>query len=564
MGVFEFLPYVNFHELNLDWILAKLKEYEQRLGSVEAALDALKDTIGTTVYNVMVEWLNDGTLAGLISGAMLYKEYMIQDINNIPVGVTFQVGDTVTTNTAIYLVANSGISFGIYKLVPLYYTNLSDLGLVADGLTDDSTAFQAAYNLIYDMDMKGGTVLLNNQITLQSNSSIKNGKIKWATNLGTAFDASSIDNFTFDSVEFDVSASTPLGKKISIVDSNNIKLNRVYAHDWYGTFARLNNITNLEVTNSRFVNSSGGTGDVGAALYSNGGTDLYYNNLQSKTLSDNLIYLDGSTAINNVVISNISGEGHTGTENPHVIAIYGETIGADINNVIIKDCDNGIRIAYRNNIMPQNIVVNNVSIRNAKFAGIDIRTDTTPKVASVILNNINIYYSFQDGIQLTNVQAVDIKNSSILACARNGIFLTNATNSTIANCRIENRSDSVGVAFVKLDSDSANNVISNCFLYNRVSGETPTGFQDLRTITSGNNVITLCRIVGTFVLNGYDIRTAYVLIPIDSAHAPKSNSIMFGTASDKPTAGLADGVYLIDSSGASNGWHYYNGAWVQN
>ena len=35
MGLFEQFPYSNFHELNLDWILAKIKELDKKVDSIE-------------------------------------------------------------------------------------------------------------------------------------------------------------------------------------------------------------------------------------------------------------------------------------------------------------------------------------------------------------------------------------------------------------------------------------------------------------------------------------------------------------------------------------------------
>lgn len=35
MGLFEQFPYANFHELNLDWILAKIKELDEKVDNIE-------------------------------------------------------------------------------------------------------------------------------------------------------------------------------------------------------------------------------------------------------------------------------------------------------------------------------------------------------------------------------------------------------------------------------------------------------------------------------------------------------------------------------------------------
>ena len=35
MGLFEQFPYTNFHELNLDWVLSKLKELDEKVNNIE-------------------------------------------------------------------------------------------------------------------------------------------------------------------------------------------------------------------------------------------------------------------------------------------------------------------------------------------------------------------------------------------------------------------------------------------------------------------------------------------------------------------------------------------------
>ena len=39
MAIFEQLPYTNFHELNLDWIVEKLQELEERVAALEEEAD---------------------------------------------------------------------------------------------------------------------------------------------------------------------------------------------------------------------------------------------------------------------------------------------------------------------------------------------------------------------------------------------------------------------------------------------------------------------------------------------------------------------------------------------
>lgn len=72
MGVFNNFPYTNIHELNLDWILEKLKEVLDDNKSMSEQIDAMQYTIDNLpleqeVRDQLTEWLNDGTLANIIN-----------------------------------------------------------------------------------------------------------------------------------------------------------------------------------------------------------------------------------------------------------------------------------------------------------------------------------------------------------------------------------------------------------------------------------------------------------------------------------------------------------------
>ena len=67
MGLFETLPYANFHELNLDWILKAVKQavvivksYDDRLTSLEERLESFKKILGEQLAIVLNEMLENG------------------------------------------------------------------------------------------------------------------------------------------------------------------------------------------------------------------------------------------------------------------------------------------------------------------------------------------------------------------------------------------------------------------------------------------------------------------------------------------------------------------------
>ena len=559
MAIFENWPYTNFHEKNLDWIISKIKEFSERLGSVEAALAALEDTIDQDVYNIMVEWLGDGTLSGLISGALANKEWMIEDINTIPAGVTFSIGDTVTTNTAIYAVVGSGLTFGAYQLYPLYYTTAQDLGLKGDGLTEESVKLQAAYNLLSDIDLHGGKVLIGSAINLKSNSAIRNGAIVWAATLGTGFTGDSLTNITFDGIEFDCTLSSVLGKKISLTNSSNLVIKKCYMHNWYGTFARLNGSENCQIMDCRTDTSTGDTGDDGAWFYFQGGSNLKFSNLIGKDQSGVLIYLDGSTPVEKVVINNINADGFTSAVSPNVITIYGETNDVTINNVNAIDCDGGIQVAMRASKMPQHVNISNYNADHSKYHGIRIRNDNNT-IEDTIVNITNVFItSDQDGIILDGVSGVTITNAQIQV-VRSCIRAYKSQNNIISNC-IFRFGDSANTG-VRMDANCLENLIANCTFVNS-SATNYTALQDLNT--ANNPSVVICPVFkGNFVAGGTDVRNTVVLFPIYFGSNFGSASVLFGTGTDKPAYGLFDGVQLIDTSGTTSGWHRKTNAWVAN
>lgn len=48
MGLFEHFPYTNFHELNLNWILQKIKEFKSEI-----------DNIDNNITNIVQEYLSE-------------------------------------------------------------------------------------------------------------------------------------------------------------------------------------------------------------------------------------------------------------------------------------------------------------------------------------------------------------------------------------------------------------------------------------------------------------------------------------------------------------------------
>lgn len=87
MALFEHFPYTNFHELNLDWILGKMKELDGEMDTLSAAVTALRkwfDNLDVTdeVRQVLEEMLDNGELDDIIHRVMSeYEAYLAQLID---------------------------------------------------------------------------------------------------------------------------------------------------------------------------------------------------------------------------------------------------------------------------------------------------------------------------------------------------------------------------------------------------------------------------------------------------------------------------------------------------
>lgn len=67
MPVFETFPYTNFHELNLDWLLATTKKLENTVDAqnkvIADAVKYMKDNISSTAAALIQEMIDQGEIS---------------------------------------------------------------------------------------------------------------------------------------------------------------------------------------------------------------------------------------------------------------------------------------------------------------------------------------------------------------------------------------------------------------------------------------------------------------------------------------------------------------------
>lgn len=71
MGVFENLPYTNFHELNLDWIVKKIRDLEA--GHYDAVPEKVTGVTGGDVADLAVSAFSVYKQNNLVAGSMTAK-----------------------------------------------------------------------------------------------------------------------------------------------------------------------------------------------------------------------------------------------------------------------------------------------------------------------------------------------------------------------------------------------------------------------------------------------------------------------------------------------------------
>lgn len=109
MGLFEHFPYTNFHELNLDWLLTKMKELaadvstaEDKMLALETGLKELREYVDSLdltdeVREVMDEWLANGTIEEIIG--QYIKQANLAPVDALMSGAAIKIGflgDSIT------------------------------------------------------------------------------------------------------------------------------------------------------------------------------------------------------------------------------------------------------------------------------------------------------------------------------------------------------------------------------------------------------------------------------------------------------------------------------------
>ena len=243
MGVFEQFPYTNFHDLNLNWILdliRRLAEDNETINSWIAVHETQYKDLANKVeglinnlVDVIAPW--DSSIAYHIFSIVEYQGANYIAIQDVPVGVMITNTDYwQQSNTVVEQINAMGVIVsGVNAWKNLQPVTPQDFGAVADGVTDDSDAINAAFATRKPVYFPAG------QYNIGTHSIVINGLFNTKVDMSSAWILYSgteyaIDITYMDCVDFRIGyIDAPNGGGLKLHSSaagNHIQYDNIYFH----------------------------------------------------------------------------------------------------------------------------------------------------------------------------------------------------------------------------------------------------------------------------------------------------------------------------------------------
>ena len=487
MGVFEFLPYVNFHELNLDWLLKQTKENKENI-----------EHLNNNIYDIMTEWLNDGTISTLVTDVLSNKVWFAEYLNGID--FTPAIGDLVITGgfnaandngSGVYIVdANDGLNVAGFYYKPIMAESSLSYGIIADGITDNRQQLQKAINwsnkidfLSSDVLMLSGSVQLKDNLILNGNGCMICAGVNSLSSGSYMLYGTGLKNIKIYDITFNRQSSTNDFYALSLPNSENIEINGCEFINGTGYMCRLSGNKNLKVINCKAKAIVGIMSNPGGVFYIQGGEQLYFNNIYSTDIEDHVVYIDGSIETKQITVKNIIAHDFkiaTALTAAAVVVLYGNAHDFIISGVMVNNVKTGISLNERGDMLPYNGIVTDNQIYNTTVNGIESigKSTTIAENVNNIIQNNAVYNAGQDCLSVRYQKNVIVKGNYSEGAGRYGIDARAIDDSLFDNNIIHHCSQGLtggGSGTPVTNSIISNNTAYDCSYGIRVSTAACTG-----------------------------------------------------------------------------------------
>ena len=430
MAFFNGWPFTQFQEQNLDWLIRQVK-------ANTVAINNMKDNIS----DIMDEWLQDGTIQALVQDSLDTKLFWTPDLLHID--FTPAEGDLVLTGgyntegdrgSGLYIVNQvDGLSVNGLRYMPIYAQSSLALGIVADGVTDNTQAIRDAIGWVDHIDflpddvvMLSGSVPLQDDLTLNGNGCMIAAGVNSIGSGSYMLYGTGRKNIKIKDIVFNRQSSTNDFYAISLPNSDGIVIDGCEFINGTGYMCRLSGNTHLRVTNCKASAIVGIVGNPGGLFYIQGGSDIFFDNIYTTDIEDHAIYIDGSVESHHINIQNVIAKDYkiaTALTAAAVVVLYGNTHDFLIQGIIADNVKTGISLNVRNNKIPYAGMVTDCNISNTNANGIESigNANTVAIETNNVIQNNNLINIGQDGIDIRYQKKITVQNNHIENAYRWGI-----------------------------------------------------------------------------------------------------------------------------------------------